>query len=368
MKIAIVHDWFNKRVGGAEQVTFELAKMFPDAPVFTLLYNKQIFSKLLDESRVRTSFLQKMPASIKKRPRYLLPLIPKAVASLDFRSFKIVISVSSAFVKNIHLPDGTVHICYCNTPMRFGWDYREQYLIEQQLGLIRRQLATQITKRIKAWDKAGSQEVDVWLANSKTVAKRINKYYQQTAEVVYPPVGTQQFQPKSTKSNYYLTLSGLTPYKKIDLAIAACNELRRPLIVAGDGTDRTRLQKLAGPTIKFTGHVSESQKRQLLQNARALIYPNEEDFGIAPVEAMAAGTPVIGYNKGGLTESVIHGETGILFNNQTPQGLSAAIMDFESRHFDSTTIVKQAAKFDAAIFTKRLRQIVKEANQYVSPN
>ncbi|HLB40240.1 MAG TPA: glycosyltransferase [Candidatus Babeliales bacterium] len=252
--------------------------------------------------------------------------------------------------------------------MRFAWDYREQYLVEQQLGPLRRRLASQATKRIQRWDKAGSSGVDIWLANSQTVANRIKRYYQQHAEVVYPPVVTSLYTPKPNKRNYYLTLSGLTPYKKIELAIAACNISGRQLIVAGEGTDRVRLEKLAGPTIRFTGYVSNAKKRQLLENAKGLIYPNEEDFGIVPVEAMAAGTPVIAFNSGGVAETVVQGKTGWLFKEQTIAGLVRALNKFETMQFSTNALAQRAALFDSSIFRKRIKQIVGEASSRVKTN
>lgn len=363
MKVALVHDWFNQRIGGAEQVTKKLSQMFPDAPVYTLLYNQKIFKNFITPSRLQTSFLQKLPSSAKRQARYLLPLIPRAVSSLNLTGYDLIISNSSAFVKNIKKPQNAIHVCYCNSPLRAVWDYADEYLEEQEVGNLQQSAARYLRKRIRKWDYEGNKNVDHFIANSENVAKRITKYYKRKSDVIYPPVNLSEFQPSKTKQDYYLILSGLTPYKKIDLAIEACKIGGRKLVIVGDGKDRKRLEQLANPLIEFKGHVSELEKQNILAEARALIFPSEEDFGIAPIEAMASGTPVIAFQKGGAIETVINLQTGLFFTKQTPECLSEAIDKFETMEFKLSNLTTQAAKFDSSIFEEKIFAYIKQLEQ-----
>lgn len=364
-RIALVHDWLNQKIGGAERVLFELADLFPQAPIYTLLYNPAKFEKLIPPARVRTSILQRAPASLRRRPRYLLPLVPKAVEALDLAGFDIVISSSTGYVKNIQTLEHTFHICYCHSPLRYAWDYWEKYLVEQRLDPVRRLVASNLRRRIKRWDSSGTDRVDMWLANSQTVARRIKDFYHQSARVIYPPVATSNFKPipPKQKQNFYITMGLLTPYKKIDLAITACNLSRRRLLVLGEGSENKRLQKLASDNVKLLGFVNENRRRHLLSQARGLIFPSLEDFGIAPVEAMAAGTPVIAYGAGGLTETIVDGKTGIFFKPQTPQALNAALDRFESLEFYQPDLINQARKFDARVFRDSIKNIIDEVTK-----
>ena len=368
MKIALVHDWFNTKLGGAERVALELAKLFPEAPVYTLMFNKSKFGDLIDPARIRTSFLQRLPVGLKNRPRYLLPLIPRAVASFDFKGYEMVISSSSAWVKNIKHPNHTIHICYCHSPMRFAWDYKDKYMAEQRVDPIQKTGGVILREYVKRWDKRGSLGVDYWIANSVTVAERIKRYYQRTAEVVYPPVDTSSFKPipKSQKQNFYLTAGMLTPYKKIDLVITAFNISGRRLIVMGEGTEYDRLSKLANDNVQLVGFVDEAAKRRLFAQARGLIFPAEEDFGIAPIEAMASGTPVIAYGAGGLTETVVEGKTGLFFERQTPQAINQTLDRFEGMDFYPPDLTNQAARFDRSVFRHKIKSIVQQVTSDVS--
>lgn len=363
MRVALVHDWFNQRIGGAEQVTRKLSQMFPEAPIYTLIYNHQKFGNFVSSSRLRTSFLQKLPEGVKKQARYLLPLIPRAVGSLDLTGYNIIISNSSAFVKNIKRPSGAVHICYCNSPLRAVWDYADEYLAEQEVGNIQQSAARYISNRIRRWDYNGSKNVDYFIANSHNVAARIAQYYHRKSEVIYPPVSLEGLRPSLNKDDYYLILSGLTQYKKIDLAIEACKIGGRKLVIVGDGKDRKRLELISNQLIEFKGHVTEQVKQSLLRRAKALIFPSEEDFGITPIEAMASGTPVIAYGKGGVTETVINKRTGLFFSKQTPEGLSEAIDEFETMKFKTASLTAQAAKFDSSVFEQKLLAYVKHVSK-----
>ncbi|HUC86697.1 MAG TPA: glycosyltransferase, partial [Candidatus Saccharimonadales bacterium] len=306
MKVAIVHDWLNTKFGGAENVLVELAELFPEAPIYTILYDPATAGAAIAPGRIHPSRLQHLPAFLRQRPRYLLPFIPRSIERFDLSGYDVVISSSSAWVKGVITGPQTLNICYCYSPMRFAWDYWPRYVQEQQVGPLRRAAIHVLTSRLRVWDYFSAARVDRWVAISHHVASRIHKYYRQPMKaisVIYPGADIAAFKPQPTeKEDYFLVLSSLAPYKKIDLAIAACNRLGKRLIVAGDGADRGRLERLAGDTIEFTGRVSDSRRAELLARATAFIFPGEEDFGIAPVEAMASGTPVIAYNRGGLTE------------------------------------------------------------------
>ena len=359
MRVALVHDWLNTRVGGSEQVLLELARLYPDAPIYTLWFRPEYYQGLIDPSRVRTSSLNKWPHWLTKKPHYLLGLLPTAIESFDLSDFDVVISSSNAFSKGVITRPETLHVSYCYSPMRFAWDYWPRYLDEQQIGPLRRMVATRLISRVRLWDYYSSKRVDHWLTISKTVAARIEKYYGATAEVIHPPVATSQFGPAKTKDDYYVTLGTLTPYKRIDQAITVAGKTKRQLIVIGDGFDRPRLERLAGPTVRLAGRIDPSQKAELLAGARALIHPGEEDFGLAPVEAMASGTPVVAYGRGGASETVT-AQTGVLYDQATPAALETALDHFETKTWDRHVLVTRAAEFDQAHFAKHFTKRVAE--------
>lgn len=363
MRVAIVHDWLNTKMGGAESLLLEMAALYPDAPIYTLIYDRQAFGDAIDPERIRTSFLQKFPAFIKKRPRYLLPLIPTAIEQLDLSEFDLVLSQSGAYAKGVITRPETLHICYCNSPMRAVWDYWPRYVDEQGVGPVRRMAIHRLTSKLRLWDYYSAARVDVWIANSKNVASRIKKYYHQNSVVIYPGAHTDRYQPVAThlKEDYFVTLANLTPYKKIDLAIEACNRLGKPLVVIGEGSDRRRLEQLAGPTIHFAGRVGDAELPDLLAKARALIFPNEEDFGIAPIDAMAAGTPVIAYGKGGVTETVVAGKTGVFFDQPTTDSLAECLQRFDEHDFKTSDLVARSKRFTMSHFRHELEQFVEEA-------
>lgn len=363
MKIAFIYDWLNTRKGGGEAMMLELAAMYPEAPIYTMLFDAETYQGELDPARVKTSFLQKLPAWLRKRTRYLLPLIPLAIESYDLGEYDVVISVSSGYSKSVITRPETLHICYCYSPTRFLWDYWPRYVKDQHVGAMRRGSIHVLTSRLRLWDFYSAKRVDKWVAISQTVAKRITKYYRQPIErIIYPGVHLNKFKPVSPaqKENYFVTLSSLTPYKRIDLAIQACVQLGKRLVIIGDGPDRGRLESLAGDTVRFVGRVNDSQRADLLARATALLFPGEEDFGITPLDAMASGTPVIAYGKGGVTETVISGKTGIFFAEPTVQSLVNAISSFEADRFKTNDLTQQAAKFDIQLFRKQFKDYVEE--------
>lgn len=364
MKIALVHDWLNTRVGGSEQVLIELANIYPDAPIYTLLFRADYYKGLIEPKRVRTSKLQHWPRFLTDRPRYLLPLIPTAIEQFDFSDFDVVISSSNAYSKGIITSPDTVHISYCYSPMRFAWDYWPRYLDEQHIGPIRRFVASRMISRTRLWDYYSAQRVDHWLTISEHVAARIKKFYGASATIIYPPVQIDQFTPDDNRQDYYLTLATLTPYKQVDRAIAACNQLKRRLIVVGEGFERQRLEAMAGSTISFAGRISGAKKAQLLSQAKGLLVPQEEDFGIAMVEALASGTPVVAYGVGGAREIVQPG-LGTLYDDDSVEGLMAAIKKREQTKFDAAKLRQASLAYSSSDFTRQFAGLVnKLASQH----
>lgn len=364
MKIALVHDWFDQVYGGSERTALSIAKMFPDCDVFTMMFNDDIFGGTIDPKRLRTSFLDRWPNFITKRHHYLLPFIPNAIESYDFSGYDLVISSSPAFSKNVITPPETIHVTYCHSPMRFAWDYWPQYMYDNNFGPIKRMIARGQVNRIRQWDLHGVSRVDHWLTNSKTSANRIKKYYRVTAQVLHPPANLTGAKPSRKKGNYYVTLATLTPYKKLDIAIEAFNVNGQKLLIIGDGPDRERLQNLAKGNIKFAGFVKDEKKWKLLAGAKGLIFPQEEDFGLAPIDAMACATPVIAYGKGGALETVIDKKTGVFFKTQSVEALNQAITKAESIHFETQNLVNQAKKFSEPIFQRRLHEYLKKVMKH----
>ncbi len=367
MKVALVHDWFNVKRGGAEQVFLEIAKLYPQADVYTLIYNQKLIGKELATHRVQTSFLQHWPRLIRNHPKFLLPFIPRAIKSLKLEGYDLIISSSSVWAKNITKNPRSLHICYCHTPARMLWDNWPHYLDEQKVGPFRlgatgRFLVTKTVSRLRLWDFYGSRGVDYFIANSHYIAARIAKFYQRKSVVVYPPVDTAALKPLAPvkKTDYYLVLSVLSKYKNIDLIIDTFSRNKQPLRIAGDGPELARLKKLAEghANIEFVGRVSSKRKVELLQQAKGLVFANIEDFGITPVEAMAAGTPVIARRGGGLNETIIEDKTGVFFDEDTQQSLQQALDKFEKMHWDQSSLLHQAAQFSRQQFITNFTRAV----------
>lgn len=333
MRIAIVHDWLNQKIGGAESVLFELAKLYPDADIYTLIYNSKKFDKHLKNRHVIVSRLQAYPSIMHKKPQTLLPFIKRAVEEWDFSSYDLVISSSTAWVKNINIPKSVRHISYCHSPARMLWDSWPKYLEQHKLGPLRRYYVTKLASKLRLWDYYRSQENIEFVANSKYVSNRIAKFYKQPSKVIYPPVAVNSLKPKATlkKKDYYLIVSVIAPYKNIELAVRAFMQSGKQLVVAGDGADLERLKLLAhdSSNIQFTGRVDEAKKRELLLYARGFVFCSIEDFGITMVESIAAGTPVIAL-KGGGAEEIIHEDiTGMFFDEPNESSLNKVIDQFE---------------------------------------
>ncbi|MEI8060877.1 MAG: glycosyltransferase [Candidatus Berkelbacteria bacterium] len=365
MKIAIVHDYITK-VGGAERVLMTLHNIYPDAPIYTLLYDeagtKKQFSVGYD---IRPSRLQKLPNFIRKRSRLLLSKYPQAIEEFDFSEFDVVISSSNSFAHGVITRPNTLHITYCYSPMRYAWDWTHKYMDENKIGFgLAGMYIRSLISKLREWDYYASQRTDEWVAISKTVAKRIKKYYRRDAAVIYPPTDINELLKNNRKpGEYYLIVSRLTQYKNIDLAINVFNQLKLPLYIIGEGADKKRLQSLAGETVKFLGWQSDNERNNYIYGCRAFLFPGEDDFGLTPVEAMAAGRPVIAYRAGGATETVMEGKTGEFFDDfATTEPLKKTIIRFEKEYskYKTTDCKDQAKKFSEEVFTERFKKFVND--------
>jgi glycosyltransferase involved in cell wall biosynthesis len=357
MKVALVHDYLNQ-MGGAERVVMAFHEMFPDAPIYTSIYDPERVDPGFRRMDIRTSFMQKLPLVTKYHQPYL-PFYPYAMESLDLRGYDLVLSSSSAFGKGVITRPETMHICYCHTPMRWCWNY-DEYVEREQLGKIARRVLPFYITKLRIWDQTSAMRVDHFIANSPVVAGRIRKYYQRDAVVIPPPVEVSRFPfgPATEPQDYFLIVSRLIPYKRIDLAIEACNCLQLPLKIIGGGRDLQRLKRLAGPTIQFMGWLSDEEVLYYYAHCRALLFPGEEDFGITPLEAQACGRPVIAYGSGGARTSVIDGVTGTFFHEQTVDSLATVLASFNEHSYDLQTIRNHALEFDMPRFRRRILQFI----------
>ncbi|MFC1651813.1 glycosyltransferase [Patescibacteria group bacterium] len=358
-KIAIVHDFLNQ-FGGAERVIKVLHEMFPDAPIYTLLYDEKEMAGEFKNAKIITSKLQKKPKFIRKRHKLLLPFFPVAIEQFDFSKYDIVISSSAAWSKGIITKPETKHICYCNAPMRFAWDWTHEYLKEQKMGLLKKIIAYPLLNYLRVWDRLSAKRVDLWLANSKHTQKRLQKYYRVDSKIVYPPVNVKNFEVQKDNAGYFLVVSRLSPYKKTDLAVEAFNKLGMHLVIIGEGQQKKELEKIAEENVEFLGFKPDKVVREYFKNCRGFIFPGEEDFGITPVEAMACGKPVVAFRKGGCLETVIEGKTGEFFDQETPESLITAVrkMVKNEKQYDPDKIRRNAERFSKKKFQEEILKIV----------
>ncbi len=355
MKVAIAHDFLVQN-GGAEKVVEEFHGMFPDAPVYTSVYSPEIMPSAMRSWDIRTSFMQKLPLK-KISHRVALPLYPLAFESFDMSEYDLVISSSSAFAKGVITRPDALHLCYVHTPMRYGWMHHA-YLERENMPALLRLLLAPTLHKLRTWDAVAQLRVDKHVANSSVVADRIQKYYRRDCDIIYPPVDTERFTISETVGDYYLVAARFAPYKRLDLAIEACNKLKRPLKVVGSGRQDEYLRSLAGPTVEFLGRVPDAQLTKLMAECKAYIMPGQEDFGISPVEANACGRPVIAYAAGGALDSQLDGASGILFGAQTVECLCDAIITLECTRFNPALIRAHAQQFDTTVFRSKVTSII----------
>ncbi|RLG11280.1 glycosyltransferase family 4 protein [Candidatus Pacearchaeota archaeon] len=365
MKIALVHDWLIT-LAGAERVLEAIYEIYP-APIYTLLVDKKkLKGTIFEKAKINTSFIQKFPFA-KKRYRNYLPFFPLAIEQFDLTKYDIIISVSTCVAKGVLTRSDQIHICYCCTPMRYAWDLYYQYLKESKLNKgIKSFFVRLILHYLRLWDVVTANRVDYFIANSKYVATRIKKIYRREAVVIYPPVDINKFEISSNKENFYLTVSRIVPYKKIDLIVEAFSHMPdKKLIVIGEGPDLKKIKSKASKNVELLGYQPFDVLKKYMQKAKAFIFAAEEDFGIAPVEAQACGTPVIAYKNGGVRESIIEMKTGLFFENQTIQNLIEAINYFEKIEdkFDPKIIRKNAERFSKQIFKKEFKNFIENKIQ-----
>ncbi|HEY1011797.1 MAG TPA: glycosyltransferase [Herpetosiphonaceae bacterium] len=357
MRIALVHDYLNQH-GGAERVLEVLHDMYPEAPIYTSIYDAAAMPPAYRRWDIRTSFMQKLPGWRKHFRKYFL-LYPTAFENFDLSAYDLVISCSSAYAKGVITRPGAVHICYCHTPMRFAWRAADYVKREQIGGLFGAVLPFFLTY-LRLWDTQNSRRVDHFIANSKTIQGRIGHFYRCESSVLTPPVELPDYAPRPAE-DFYLTGGRLVPYKRIDLAVRACTKLGLPLVVFGAGRDGDELRRIAGPTVTFKGRVDDATLRDLFARCKAYLMPGEEDAGIQPIEAMAAGRPVIAYQAGGALDTVVEGVTGRFFTEQTVDALCDAIRRSRADQYDQDAIRRHAESFGRPIFEQRFRAEVEAA-------
>ncbi|ESA33028.1 glycosyl transferase family 1 [Leptolyngbya sp. Heron Island J] len=364
MRVAIVHEWLTSHAG-SEKVVEQMLQLYPSADLFSLV------DFLLPEQRhfigqrsVKTSFIQQLPLA-KRAFRQYLPLMPLAVEQFDLSVYDVVISSNHAVAKGVLTAPHQLHISYVHTPIRYAWDLQHQYL--QQSGLDRGAkgaLTRLILHYLRLWDTTSANRVDRFVANSEFIARRIWRAYRRPATVIYPPVDVSRFVWQHPREEFYLTVSRFVPYKRVDLTVEAFNQLGLPLVVIGDGPDWERISALAGSTIRLLGKQPDPVVTDYMQRCKGFIFPAEEDFGITPVEAQAAGAPVIAFGRGGVTETVIHGKTGVLFLEQTVDSLVQAVKSFEMGMYqlNGENLRQQAERFSIECFQTRFRDCVEQTH------
>lgn len=360
MRVALIHDWLTGMRGG-EKILDALCELYPDADIFTLFHRRGSVSPAIERHRIRTSVVQRLPFASTQYRRYL-PLFPFAIEQFDLDGYELVISSSHCAAKAVVTPGRARHICYCHSPMRYAWDQFDAYFGPERAGrAASRWFYRPIMARLARWDAATAGRVHRFIANSRYVAARIRRYYNREASIVYPPVDTVFYRPADVSpESHFLIVSALVPYKRIDLAIEACRRTGAELRIAGDGPEHQRLARQAGGHVKFLGAIPDDALRDQYRRARAVILPGEEDFGIVPVEAQACGRPVVALGRGGALETVIDGETGVLFDDPTPESLAGALDTAASVSFDSTRIRRHAERFSRERHVQELRRLIED--------
>ncbi|MEC0207024.1 glycosyltransferase [Paenibacillus lautus] len=359
LKIAIVHDYLNQ-MGGAERVVAVLHKMFPEAPIYTTIVDRNKLLPELQDAVIHTTWMQRIPGILNKFKLYFW-LYPFSIRSINVKSYDLILSSSSAYAKGVRKGRLSLHVCYCYTPMRFVWDF-DTYMESIQVPRFVKRIAKWLIYPLKRWDKNNSEHVDRLIAISTIVKERIKQCYGVNAPIIFPPVEVSRFSVKEGEpEDYFLVVSRLVSYKKIDLAIEACTQSGKRLIVIGDGPDRQRLEQLAGDTITFLGRRSDEDVVRYMQNCKALIFPGIEDFGITPLEANACGRPIIAYYGGGALDTIIAEQTGLYFEEQSINSLVDTINRFDQYDWDPQYIRQHAEQFSEHIFIERMQSIIESS-------
>jgi len=357
--IALIHDWLNQR-GGAEDVLEALVALYPDAPLYTALYDRARMPAHWREWDIRTGFIDRLPLA-QRKPQLYFPLYPHNFEQFDLRGYDVVLSNKSGFCHGVITGPETMHVCYCLTPTRYVWRYH-QYAERENLGRTTRLALAPFLTNLRMWDRLAADRVDHFIAISDEVRRRIAKVYRRESTIIYPPVDVGRFEPSSRIDDYYLFVGRLVPYRRLDVLIEAFNKMGRPLVIAGSGRDRERLEALAGPTVKFLGFVPDADLPDLLARCRAFVWPGEEDFGISPLQASAAGRPVIAYAAGGTLETVITAPnqpvTGALFTEQSVAAIITTVESFDPLSVDPAAVRRHAEQFDIAVFKRRIDDFI----------
>lgn len=356
MNIALIHDWLNQR-GGAEDVLENLVSSYPGAPLYTSMYWRDGMPDHWKDWDIRTSWLDKMPL-IHKRQQLYFPLYPSAFERFDFSDYDVVLSNKSGFCHGVITGPETMHVCYCLTPTRYVWRFH-QYADQENLSQLTRSVLNPFLTQMRQWDRLAADRVDHFIAISEEIRQRIANYYRRDAVIIHPPVDTERFEPSEMTEDYYLFVGRLVPYRRIDVLIEAFNRMGKPLFIAGSGRDRPRLEAMAKSNVKFLGYVPDSDLPDLLSRCRAFMWPGDEDFGIGPIQAMAAGRPVIAFNAGGARETVVPG-TGVLFDAQTARAIIEAVEEFEPDALSPSFVRSHAEQFDASVFRRKITKFVEE--------
>ena len=366
MRVALVHDYLVQH-GGAERVLEAFTEIFPDAPIYTIVHDREAMGGSFADRDIRTSFLQRFPWA--RRNHRLFPLLmPLAVEQFDFSDFDVVLSDSASYAKGVITPPGTLHICYMHTPTRYVWDDCQKYAQDFGFSSFIKRFVPLLVNPVRLWDRAAARRPDIIIANSKFVRRRIAKYYRREVEVIHPPVDTNNFSvvADTERRDYFLIVGRLLAYKRHDIAIDACNRLGLSLKIIGQGPELERLRQLAGPTVEFLGRVDDRDLPRYYAQCRAFIFPQEEDFGIVAIEAMASGRPLIAYRGGDIVEHLEEGRMGIFFDMQTPEAIMAALTRFQDADYDPTFIRSKVIGFDRDIFKQKIRHRVEESWQQYS--
>jgi glycosyltransferase involved in cell wall biosynthesis len=361
MKIAFVHDYL-VQYGGAERVLECLTELYPYASIYTILYNKEAMHGVFGDKRIYTSYLQNFPFA-RKWHRIFPLLMPPAIEQFDFSAYDVVVSDSSSYAKGIITRPETLHICYMHTPMRYAWDDCQKYTRDFYFPHLIKKLIPFAMNYIRLWDKVSADRVDVFIANSNFVARRIKKYYHKGSVVIHPPVDTKNFAIRDSESgkSYFLMVGRLIAYKRHSVTIRAFNELKLPLKIIGRGPELKRLKKIAGPTIEFLQRVDDEELKKYYANCQAVIFPQEEDFGIVAIEALSCGKPLIAFRGGDIPEHMEENKMGVFFDQQTPQQVIDAVGRFQKLSFDPVYIRSKVLRFDREIFKEKMKVFIESA-------